>query len=279
MIIRRYAVLALALLGSARTLGAQTNADDPWNKMPPLPTTCYADHEFSIKLANLYAELGEQKSQQEAINTELGQKAQQLDPMEMVRRLNEFMARDPQKAMKVMQAQAAAAGEVSSGVTSSAEAKEAREAELAQLSAEFKAANAEGAKPFLARQDELVRTSTRPILEGAAREFTSKAAQDAFDEQVRLQNADYEARCAAWYGADGKLRRWLASYRSTVIDPMAKSQEEIDGNIELQMAIMGTSGAGFRSTAQIEAVREYARVVEKLYNLRLPPEVPWAERR
>jgi hypothetical protein len=279
MMIRRYGVLALALLGSARTLGAQTNADDPWNKMPPLPTTCYADHEFSIKLANLYAELGEQKSQQEAINTELGQKAQQLDPMEMVRRLNEFMARDPQKAMKFMQAQAAAAGEVSSGVTSSAEAKEAREAELVQLSAEFKAANAEGAKPFLARQDELVRTSTRPILEGAAREFTSKAAQDAFDEQVRLQNADYEARCAAWYGADGKLRRWLASYRSTVIDPMATTQEEIDGNIELQMAIMGTSGDGFRSTAQIEAVREYARVARILYDLRLPPELPWAERR
>jgi hypothetical protein len=277
--IRRYGVLALALVGRARTLGAQTNADDPWNKMPPLPTTCYADHEFSIKLANLYAELGEQKSQQEAINTELGQKAQQLDPMEMVRRLNEFMARDPQKAMKFMQAQAAAAGEVSSGVTSSAEAKEAREAELVQLSAEFKAANAEGAKPFLARQDELVRTSTRPILEGAAREFTSKAAQDAFDEQVRLQNADYEARCAAWYGADGKLRRWLASYRSTVIDPMATTQEEIDGNIELQMAIMGTSGDGFRSTAQIEAVREYARVARILYDLRLPPELPWAERR
>jgi hypothetical protein len=75
------------------------------------------------------------------------------------------------------------------------------------------------------------------------------------------------------------LRRWLASYRSTVIDPMATTQEEIDGNIELQMAIMGTSGDGFRSTAQIEAVREYARVARILYDLRLPPELPWAERR
>ena len=31
--------------------------------------------------------------------------------------------------------------------------------------------------------------------------------------------------------------------------------------------------------AQIEAVREYARVAKILYDLRLPPELPWAERR
>lgn len=279
MMIKQCTVFALAMLAGASALDAQTNADDPWKKMPPLPTTCYADREFSEKLGNLYAELGEQESQQEAINTELGQKAQQLDPQEMVRRLNEFMMKDPQKAMKLMQAQAGTAGEVTSGVVSADAAKKEREAELVQLSAEFKAAMEAGAKPFRARQDELVRTSTRPILEGAMREFTSQAAQDAFDEQVRLQNADYEARCVAWYGADGKLRRWLASYRSTVIDPMAIAQEEIDGNIEVQMAIMGTSGDGFRSTAQIEAVREYARVVDKVYDLRLRRELPWSERR
>lgn len=264
---RPAAMLAIAVFGSARALAAQTDAPDPWKRIPALQTTCYVDHDFTGKLRNVYEDVGADLSRQTEINDALEKKLQDLGQQEITQRMIALMQRDPQKAMKMMQAQQAAATQVATGITSGDEAKKERDAEFAQLSAAFNAEMDAGAKPFRARRDEIMRTSRR-VLGPENWEFTTKAAETEFNEMVNKENADYEARCSAYFGASGKMHKWLASYRETVLDPVAKSTEANDDIKAMQMAVLDSPGAGFRSTAQMTAVREFLLLAEKAYALR-----------
>jgi hypothetical protein len=265
---RPAAILAVAVFGSARALTAQTDAPDPWKKIPSLQTTCYVDHDFTGKLHSAYEDIGADLSRQREINEALSKKLQDLGPQEITQRMIAYMQRDPQKAMKMMEAQQAAATQVTSGITSGDDAKKERDAEFAQLSAAFNAEMDAGAKPFRARRDEIMKTSRRPESFDGGGLFTTKAAENEFNDQVSKESADYEARCAAYFGANGKIHKWLARYRETVLDPVAKSTEAHDEIGATQLAILDSPGIGFRSTAQMKAAREFLLVAEKAYALR-----------
>jgi hypothetical protein len=268
MLMIKQAVAGLILvLGSATTLVAQANDQDPWKRLPSVPATCYADGDFTAKLGDLYVALGAEKQKQEEINTELDQKLQALGQGVIMQRMMEYMRKDPQKAMKMMQAQQAAATEIRGGIMSADEAMKEREAEFEQLSAAFKTEMDAMSKPYQLRRDQVVKTGTRSVMEGASWVFTSKAAETEYNDVVNKENADYEARCATYFGADGKVRKWLATYRETVIDPVAKSSEMNDEIKALQMVILESPGAGFRSTAPMTAVRDYINVLRKAYEL------------
>lgn len=267
--IRHTAVLAIALAGSAQALAAQATPPDPWQKVPALPTSCYADLDFGRRLQDIYASVGEEKMAQEEINSALERKLQALGQQEITRRLMEYMRTNPQKAMQMMQAQQAAATQLTSGITSAAEAKEELDEEFEQLSAAFKAEMEAGAKPFEARRAEIMRTSRRVLGEGDNWEFATKAAETEYNDLINRQNADYEQRCAAYFGPGGKVLRWLAEYREKVIDPTAASSETHDGIITTQLSVLESPGAGYHSTAQMTAVRDYVTAAGKAFDLRL----------
>jgi hypothetical protein len=258
---RPAAILAIAVFGSARALTAQTGAPDPWTKVPSLQTTCYVDHDFTGKLHSAYEEIGADLSRQTAINDALEKQFQELGQQEITQRMIAYMQRDPQKAMKMMEAQQAAATQVATGITSGDEAKKERDAEFAQLSAAFNTEMDAGAKPFRERRGKLKN-------EGDTWEFTSKATENEYNDLINKENADYVARCAAYFGAHGKMHKWLASYRETVLDPIAKSTEANDGIKAMQMAVLESPGVAYRSTAQMKAAREFLLVAEKAFALR-----------
>jgi len=265
-------VFAIVAMSSASALAAQTPAPDPWKKVPAPPTSYFRDQEFSRKLGDLYTEVGDERRKQTEINIDIEAKYGQLDMMEITRRLQAFMAKDPQKAMKMMQAQAAAASAIKSDVQAGDEAKTERNAEFEKLSAAFKAEMEAAARPFQAKREEIKKTGTKLVMEGASWVFTTKAAETAYNEQVDKENAEISARSAAWFGPSGKFTAWLASYRATVLDPNARAVEANDEIRTAQMAIMETPGAAFRSTAQMTAVGEYLEVMRKVYDLRIDKE-------
>ena len=256
-----------ALVYGATTLPAQATATDPWTKVPAAPTTWFRDLDFSQRLHSLAMELQDQRRQQEEINTSITVEYQKLGPMEIVNRMNAFMMKDPQKAMKMMEAQQATATQLDP-VTIDA-AKRERNAEFEQLRAAFQAEMEAAAKPYQAAREEIRKTGTVLVLAGADWAFKTKAAETAYNEQIDKENADISARSAAWFGPGGKFTAWLASYRSTVIDPMAKGEEGIDGLKVAQFAMMETPAGAFRSTAQIKAAREYLQEMGRVFGLRL----------
>ena len=259
-------------MSSASALAAQTPATDPWKKVPAPPTTYFADRDFSRKLGDISTEIGDAYRKQTDINIDIEAKYGQLDMMEISRRMQAFMAKDPQKAMKMMQAQAAAASAIKSDIQSGDEAKTERNAEFEKLSAAFKSEMEAAAKPFRAKREEIKRTGTVSLMEGASWAFKTKEAETAYNEQVDKENADISARSAAWFGPSGKFTAWLASYRATVLDPNAKAEEANDEIKTTQLAIMETPTAAYRSTAQMTAVITYLEAMRKVYDLRIDKE-------
>lgn len=267
--IRPSVVVTVAMLCVSSVLAAQGNADDPWRKVPPLPTSCFHDQwAFDKTLGDVYAQLGEAQAKQQEINDALVLKFGEMDMQVKMQKMMEYMRKDPQKAQKMMEAQANIATGIKNDVMSGDDARKEREAEFAQLTASFNSEMDAGAKPFRTRRDEIMKTSRRVLGEGDNWEFTTKAAETEFNTLIDKENADYEARCAAYFGANGKMHQWLASYRETVIDPVARATEANDETRATLMMIMESPGAGYRSTAQLEAVREYVRVARKPFALR-----------
>ena len=264
---------AVMMLGSA-TIAASQSAPDPWKKVPAAPTTYFADRDFSRKLGDVSTEIGDAHRKQTEINIDIEAKYGKLDMQEIMQRMQAFMAKDPQKAMKMMQAQQAAATQMKSDIMSGDEAKTERNSEFEKLSAAFKAEMEAAAKPFRAKREEIKKTGTVPVIEHGSSSwvFKTKAAETAYNEQVDKENAEIAVRSAAWFGPNGKFTSWLASYRATVLDPNAKAEEANDEIKTAQMAIMETPTAAFRSTAQLTAVREYLEVMRKVYDLRLDKE-------
>jgi hypothetical protein len=267
----RSQVLAIvALVCGTTALPAQATATDPWTKVPPAPTTYFRDLDFDRRLGDLAVELQDLRRQQEEINTSITMEYQKLGPMEIVNRMNAFMMKDPQKAMKMMEAQQATATQLDPVAIDAA--KRERNAEFEQLRAAFKAEMEAAAKPYQAKREEIRKTGTVSVLAGADWAFKTKAAETAYNEQIDKENADISARSAAWFGPSGKFTAWLASYRSTVIDRMAKGEEGIDGLKVAQFAMMETPAGAFRSTAQIKAAQSYLEEMRRVYDVRLVKE-------
>ena len=264
---RNQVLVIVALVCGTPALPAQATATDPWTKVPAAPTTYFGDLDFSRRLLDLAAELQDLRRQQEEINTRISVEYQKLGPMEIVNRMNAFMMKDPQKAAKMMEAQQTTATQLNPAAIDAA--KRERNAEFEQLHAAFKADMEAAAKPYQAAREEIRKTGTVLVLAGADWAFKTKAAETAYNEQIDKENADISARCAAWFGPSGKFTAWLASYRSTVIDPMAKGEEGIDGLKVAQFAMMETPAGAFRSTAQIKAAREYLQEMGRVFGLRL----------
>lgn len=264
---RNQVLVIVALVCGTSALPAQATATDPWTKVPAAPTTYFGDLDFSRRLLDLAAELQDLRRQQEEINTRISVEYQKLGPMEIVNRMNAFMMKDPQKAAKMMEAQQATATQLNPAAIDAA--KRERNAEFEQLHAAFKADMEAAAKPYQAAREEIKKTGTVLVLGGADWGFKTKAAETAYNEQIDKENADISARSAAWFGPSGKFTAWLASYRSTVIDPMAKGEEGIDGLKVAQFAMMETPAGAFRSTAQIKAAREYLQEMGRVFGLRL----------
>jgi hypothetical protein len=267
---RNQVLVIVALVCGTSALPAQATATDPWTKVPAAPTTYFRDLEFSRRLGDLAVELQDARRQQEEINTRISVEYQKLGPMEIVNRMNAFMMKDPQKAAKMMEAQQATATQLNPAAIDAA--KRERNAEFEQLHAAFKADMEAAAKPYQAAREEIKKTGTVLVLGGADWGFKTKAAETAYNEQIDKENADISARSAAWFGPSGKFTAWLARYRSTVIDPMAKGEEGIDGLKVAQFAMMETPAGAFRSTAQIKAAGEYLQEMRRVFDLRIVKE-------
>ena len=267
---RSQLLVIVALVCGTTALPAQATATDPWTKVPAAPTTYFRDLDFSRRLGDLAVELQDLRRRQEEINTAITVEYQKLGPMEIVNRMNAFMMKDPQKAMKMMEAQQSTATQLKPGAIDAA--KRERNAEFEQLRAAFQAEMEAAAKPYQAQREEIRKTGTVSVMAGADWAFKTKAAETAYNEQIDKENADISARSAAWFGPSGKFTAWLANYRATVIDPMARGEEGIDGLKVAQFAMMETPGGAFRSTAQMKAVRDYLEEMRKVWDLRIVKE-------
>lgn len=264
----RYALMLSAMLfGWMTTVTAQTAGPDPWIRVPQLPATYYSDDGFLDRANQAYDSVVADIEKQSKVNAELKKNFDQMDTNQKMQRMQALLAKNPQGAMKMMQAMQAAGSTVDTGTTSASMTNEWLVQELPSLKANFSAALDKALKPIQARQDEMIKTRTVAVSEG---EMGFKTPADAAQYAALLQqeNAGYEKVCASYFAPQGSFTKWLASYKEDVVKKMIVTGEANDSAIATQLAVMDSPTGGYRSTAGLEGVRDYLEKVKDVYSLR-----------
>ena len=264
---RHALALGILLLGCAGAASAQSAAADPWARVPAMPKSYFSDDDFIGKVDTEYAAINGEIDKQATLNAAIKKSFDEMDMTQKMQRMQAYMTKNPQEAMKTMQAMQASANTTTEGVTSTSTNNIRLVEELAGHKTSFNVALDKTLKPLQARQEELIKTRTKAVSEG---ELGFKTPADAaqYAALVQQENAEYEKICVSFFGPKGAFTTWLAGYKDNIAKNMIPAGESNDRAIVTQLAIMETPTAGYRSTAGLEGVRDYLGKLRELYSLR-----------
>ena len=264
---RRVAVLAIATLGISSQVRAQAPAN-PWTRVPAAATSCFSDDGIPGQLHDIRISIEDDLRKQTLVNNELRGKFEKMDMMEISRRMQAYMAKNPQEAMKLMQAQQQAATGIRTDVKSADAANTTLMAQRDELKAAFDKATGDAVAPIDVRIKEYVDTKT--VLAGEiGRGFPTKAAHDGYAALLAQRNAAYEKACTPFFKSGGSYHTWLSDYKTKVAEPNAAAVDARDNIVGQQMVIMQTpNGPGFRPLGPFMSARDYLREAEKVYSFR-----------
>jgi hypothetical protein len=264
--IRLAGVITLVSIGSAGSVIAQTAQADAWKLVPTAPTACFSDDGFGDRLAAAKTAIDADIEKQERINAAATERFNNLSGAERAQRMQAFMMRDPQAAMKMLQGEQTAGIAMATAVSEADGAAQRLAAELPILHDSFRAAVERAVQPVRARTDALIKAKTVLTGEAQVPMFTAAADHAQYVQLVAEENAAIDQACAPFFGANGSLRRWLASYRAEVIDKLSGGDQP--DVMTMQMAAMGMSGGGYRSTAALMQARNYVQQMSVVYAAR-----------
>jgi hypothetical protein len=256
----RAALSVVLVLGAVSGAGAQQAITDPWTLLPPLPTGCFVgEGDYFDKTGAIMQQMKDEIAAQKEKNEKILEKFRAMDAGEQMRRMQEFMMKNPQEAMKIMQAQADAATDVN---TMLAEVQAVTKPLLDERDALRKRFTAEAeavVKPVQARRQVLVDTRTNPSHEG--HDWKTPADERAYRAMIDEENAKYEAMCRPFVAEDGPFHKWMARYKEEVVDKQAAVEKSHETTISSAFVPMGLMTEGYRNMDQFKAVVEYLRMV------------------
>jgi hypothetical protein len=272
--LRLTAALTILMLSASTDIAAQAAVADVWKMVPALPTTCYRDDDFNDKLSAASVKLQSEVERQAGINTAAREQFDKMDMSEKAQRMQAFMMKNPQQAMKMMQAERAAGASVVSSMEQMEEITKRLEAELTRLQASFGAAAEEAVRPIKAKQKQLIDAKTVLVGEAQISMFTTAADHAQYVKLIDEENAVYEKACAPYFGTGGSFHKWVSSYRTEVVDKLISSGDAGDGALIMQMQAMDLPGGGYRSTVPLEQVNTSLTKLRTIWWVRLPKATP-----
>lgn len=265
---RRFAAAGFLTLGIATTASPQGTSGELWKRVPPTPTSCYADGAFDAAVNAAEQALIADMDRQQALNEKVKTQFDAMDMMEKAQRMQAWMMKNPQEAARVLQAQSTAGSAAGTTMEDVAAATAKLEQELEAHKKALDAAVDRAMAPVHAREEALIKARTRLVGEAQVPMFNSAADYAAYVALIDERNATYEKACAPYFGPDGTFHRWLGQYRSTVTEPMIALEASQDAAFVQQLAIMDTPSGGYRSTAGFNPVRVYLMQLGKVSRFR-----------
>jgi len=276
-LVRSIAATWCLTLGVPHTVTGQAAAMDPWKKVPPAPTTCFRDDAFDARLQATSQELLADNNRQVALNEKLLARFNSMEPMEKMRRTQEWMMKNPQAAAKMIEASANLGTDAGTTMVDVASTTERLENELQAQKKAFDAAIDQALKPLLAKQEALVKAKTTLIGEARIPVFTTDAAYAEYVAIIGEQNAASEKVCAVYFGPKGTLHAWLDRYRADVLDKKVAFAARNDAALLQQVAIIETPDSRYVSTGPFDAAREYMGRLDHVSRFRRPKATPTIE--
>lgn len=262
------AASALTALAFSSDVSAQAAPPDAWRMLPALPMTCYVDDDFTDRLNAAGVALQAEVDRQKQVNDAARERFDNMDMQEKAQRMQAFMMRNPEAAMKMLQAEQALGASGQAAVAEAGEASKRLEAELERLQAGFRAAAEQAVKPIQAKQQQVITAKTVAVGEAAISMFTSAADHAQYVQLVAEENAAYEKACAPYFGPRGSFHRWVSSYRTEIFDKLVAHQEAGDAMMIVQIQALDLPGGGYRSTSTLEQVNSFRARLHTIWSFR-----------
>jgi len=263
------AIVVLTAIGTARSASAQATPSpaDPWRLAPALATSCFAEDDFNERLDAAREAIGVEMEKQTKINEAARERFDKMDMMEKAQRMQAFMMKNPQAAMKMMQAEQAAGTAVQTAIAAAGESSTRLDAELEQLQGAFRAAAEQAVTPVRARQQALIKAKTILVGEASIPAFTAAADHAQYVQLIAEENAAYERACAPYFGPDGSFHKWASSYRTEVVDKLVGDNSG-DAIMIMQMQAMDLPGGNYRSTTPLQQTNNFLHRVREIWKIR-----------
>ncbi len=261
-----------SVLAMASGLCAQPPAS-PWAKAVPLPTACYASQDqFAATNAAALQVVSADAAKQKEVNDQIsnwGSTAGE-DPMATAARMQELMMKDPQNATKLLQQTGATDPEaVQAEHTQQLEKQQAIEAEETALLKRYHAAMETALVPprthFAALRKKLGITEGWGVGESGTPDW----AFAEYDAIKREADQAYVAMCPQWWGATGAMQAFMKRYKDYLVTERIPSHERNDSRVLATIALRGAPTDSYKSTATLDAVRDYMKLAERLYGERV----------
>lgn len=266
-------VIAVAAFAASLRASAQSTPPDHWRLVPTPPTSCFDGDGFSDRVDAARTAMDVEIDKQQKINEAARERFDAMDMMEKARRMQAFMMKDPQAAMKMMQAEQAGGTAVTAAIAEAGESSPRLEAELERLQGAFRAATEQAVKAIVARQKQLVDAKTTPFGEAAIPMFTSAADHAQYVQLIAEENAAFERACAPFFGANGSFHKWASSYRTEVAEKLIGDGAG-DAIIIMQMQAMDLPGGNYRSTNALQQASNFASRLRAVWGIRPSKSTP-----
>ncbi len=260
----------------ASVAGAQTPATraapatGPWTKVPAWPTACYTgSDDFATKAEASRAALESDIERQKGVNAQIEEQYHSIDPMEMAQRMQQWMMSNPQEATKYMQA-AQSLGQSQDQLQALLAEEGTFNQERQGLPTQYQSALKQAYAPADARQaalDKKIEAAGQCEGHHIGCDMTEAdwAEHDAIQKQ---RDTAYQATCAQYFGAAGKVPDHLKRHRNWLVSKrIPYSQRGADAQLS-QFAMMNTPAASWQSTDASEQAVKYLANAEALYGLR-----------
>lgn len=262
-------VAIVAIVVSAVANGAPP-APDPWTRVPPFPTGCYAGQDgFAEKLGTARDALSAEMDRQERANSEITDQLKEMDGAEKARRMQEYMMKNPQDAMKLMQQNQAAGDSYTGTQLQSEENRKKLEAELDDLHARYDAALASALVPIAAKFKELDARAQKALVTVGESWVYAPWAVAEWNAINAKENATYERVCREWWAASGPFHGWLNRYRDHLVQDEVPTRVAADDAAAGFMArLVDKPAASYQSTAAMAATRDYMNHAYDIFSKR-----------
>ena len=274
----RLMVGCMAVLVGPSAMAAAPAARDPWALVPPFPSGCYAEDDFSAKIDEASGAVNAEIDRREAINKVVSDRFKQIEPAELATKMQEYMMSNPEAAMKLMQANADLSQTASDATVKTQENLEKLFPELQQLEKQYKTAVATARAPFDSKFKTLDKRAQKDLVARGESWVYAPWAVKEYNALTDQWNAEYQKVCRSWWPAGGKFPAWLSSYKESLVRDLIPASEEGDRVAAGFLVIMaGAPEASWQSTAGWILIRDYLRQTNTVFAGRSPRPDPHME--
>ena len=245
---RLVAASALALSSAASAPAFEPNL---WGKVPAFPTSCYSNDQFYSQAQIAYDETLPIYKRQYDANEAMDKELSRLDPAAQQTRIMAFLQRDPVNGGRFMQ-EAAMAGQRAQEIQSEVEGKQqALKSQFETLQSQYKA--------DMAKVDPLWSKFTS----------ASNATVAQLNDLATAFNNAYETQvCAKWWKSSSPFLAYLADFKRYETESWIPYKEFVANGKRKSLDVMGMPSAGYKSPGESEAVMEYLKETQKVFQLR-----------